>query len=53
MMKIVKHPDVEIHELDGYNDGQMAEPAHPILLRFVTAHTVMFNALGFVPVPSR
>lgn len=35
MMKVVGHPDVEIHELDGYNHGQMAEPAHPLLLRFV------------------
>ena len=35
MMKVVEHPDVELHELDGYNHGQMAQPAHPLLLRFV------------------
>lgn len=36
MMKVVGHPDVELHELDGYNHGQMADPAHPLLLRFIT-----------------
>ena len=35
MMKVVGHPDTTIFELDGYNHGQMAEPAHPLLLRFV------------------
>jgi acetyl esterase/lipase len=35
MMQIVEHPDTELFELDGYNHGQMAEPAHPLLLRFV------------------
>ena len=35
MMKVVDHPDTTIFELDGYNHGQMAEPAHPLLLRFV------------------
>lgn len=35
MMQVVKHPDTTIMELDGYNHGQMAEPAHPLLLRFV------------------
>lgn len=35
MMQVVKHPDTTIMELDGYNHGQMAGPAHPLLLRFV------------------
>lgn len=35
MMKVVGHPDAKLLELDGYNHGQMAEPAHPLLLRFV------------------
>jgi len=36
MLQVVKHPDAVIHELDGYNHGQMAGPAHPLLLRFVS-----------------
>jgi hypothetical protein len=35
MMQVVKHPDTELHELDGFNHGQMVEPAHPLLLKFV------------------
>ncbi|MCA9217367.1 MAG: alpha/beta hydrolase, partial [Planctomycetales bacterium] len=35
MMKVVGHQDVGLYELDGYNHGQMADPAHPLLLRFV------------------
>jgi len=35
MMQVVGHPLTEIKELQGYNHGQMAEPAHPLLLRFV------------------
>ncbi len=35
MMQVVGHPDTTLFELDGYNHGQMAEPAHPLLLRFV------------------
>ena len=35
MMQVVEHPDTTLYELDGYNHGQMAEPAHPLLLRFV------------------
>jgi acetyl esterase/lipase len=35
MMQVVGHPNTELHELDGYNHGQMAVPAHPLLLRFV------------------
>ena len=35
MMQVVGHPDTTLFELDGYNHGQMAKPAHPLLLRFV------------------
>lgn len=35
MMQVVGHPDTVLYEMDGYNHGQMAEPAHPLLLRFV------------------
>lgn len=35
MMQVVGHPDTTLMELDGYNHGQMADPAHPLLLRFV------------------
>ena len=39
MMQFVKHPDTTLYELEGYNHGQMAEPAHPLLLRFVQQHS--------------
>ena len=35
MMNVVGHPKTELFELDGYNHGQMAGPAHPLLLRFI------------------
>ena len=35
MMQVVKHPDTHLYELDGFDHGQMAEPAFPLLLRFV------------------
>ena len=35
MMKVAGHADTQLMELDGYNHGQMAEPAHPLLLRFI------------------
>lgn len=35
MMQVVGHPDTELFELDGFNHGQMAEPAHPLMLRFM------------------
>ncbi|MCA9109048.1 MAG: alpha/beta hydrolase [Planctomycetaceae bacterium] len=35
MMQEVGHPSTELYELEGYNHGQMAEPAHPLLVRFV------------------
>lgn len=35
MMKVVGHANVDLLEMDGYNHGQMADPAHPLLLRFI------------------
>lgn len=35
MMKEVGHTSTEIFELQGFDHGQMAEPAHPLLLRFI------------------
>ena len=35
MMKVVGHTDTYLYELDGYNHGQMAVPAHHILLDHV------------------
>lgn len=35
MLTVVKHPDVTLFELDGYNHGGMAEPAFPLLVQFV------------------
>ncbi len=38
MMQVVGHRDTTLNELDGFNHGQMAEPAFPLLLRFVALH---------------
>lgn len=35
MMQVVGHPDCRLLELDGYNHGKMAVPAHPLLIEFV------------------
>ncbi len=35
MMKVAGHSNTTLYELDGFNHGQMAEPAFPLLLRFV------------------
>lgn len=35
MMKVVGHPAVEIYELDGFDHGSMAHPAHSILLEYI------------------
>lgn len=35
MMKVAGHKRTTIHELDGYNHGQMADPAFPILVRYM------------------
>ena len=35
MFREVEHADVELLELQGYNHGEMSEPAFPLLLKFV------------------
>lgn len=35
MLKVAGHPSVTLHELGGFDHGQMAEPAHALLIRFV------------------
>lgn len=35
MMKLVGRADTELYELQGFDHGQMPEPAYPLLLRFV------------------
>jgi acetyl esterase/lipase len=35
MLKEVGHPSVELLELQGYDHGQMADPAFPLLLRLI------------------
>lgn len=35
MMKVVGHEETYLLELDGYNHGGMAIPAHPLLLKFI------------------
>lgn len=35
MLQVNGHPDAVLLELDGYNHGQMADPAFPLLVRFV------------------
>ncbi|MBT5017549.1 alpha/beta hydrolase [Planctomicrobium sp.] len=35
MMQVVGHPNCKLLELDGYNHGKMAGPAHPLLIEFV------------------
>ena len=35
MMKVSGHQKTELMELDGYDHGAMAQPAHPLLLKFI------------------
>lgn len=35
MMKVSGHQKIELMELDGYDHGAMAQPAHPLLLKFI------------------
>ena len=35
MLEVIGHPDCDLMELDGYNHGQMADPAFPLLERFI------------------
>ena len=39
MLQEVKHPNAELYELEGFNHGQMAEPAMPLILRFIKQHS--------------
>ncbi len=41
MLTQLKHPDVTLHELGGYDHGQMVRPAFPLLLRFVDRVTAV------------
>ena len=38
MLKLVRHPDVTLHELQGFDHAGMAEPAMPLLVQFVKDH---------------
>jgi len=38
MLKLVGHKDVTLHELDGFTHGSMAEPAMPLVLKFMQEH---------------
>lgn len=35
MLRLNGHKDVTFHELDGFNHGDMAEPAHLLLLKYI------------------
>lgn len=39
MMKVVGHEDCDIMEMDGYNHGQMDDPAYPVMARFIKKHS--------------
>lgn len=43
MMQVVGHPNTKLHELDGFNHGQMVEPAHHLLIRIVHQHSEKLN----------
>jgi acetyl esterase/lipase len=38
MMKLAGHKDVTLHEIQGFDHGKMAEPAMPLVLRFIETH---------------
>jgi acetyl esterase/lipase len=40
MLKVAGHPDVNLRELQGYSHGDMAVPAFPLLLEFVSERTL-------------
>ena len=39
MLQVVGHPKTELYELEGYNHGGMATPAHPLLVKWVKAQS--------------
>jgi acetyl esterase/lipase len=45
MMKVVGHSDCQLHELGGFDHGEMAAPAFPLLVRFTLGHTSSKNIL--------
>lgn len=46
MMKVVGHPDVTLLEMQGYNHGGMADPAFPLLVKFVKERTAALTKAG-------
>lgn len=38
LLKLLGHPDVTLYELDGFDHGNMCEPAFPLLIRFIEEH---------------
>ena len=46
MLKLARHPDATLHELAGFDHGQMAEPALPLLLRFVESRAKKKHGAG-------
>jgi len=44
MLKLVGHQDVVLHELGGFDHGGMAEPAFPLVLKFVRSHAPKVKA---------
>lgn len=50
MLKLVGHQNVALRELDGFNHGEMPEPAFPLLVRF-TQSIRPTRALGTPPIP--
>lgn len=43
MMQVVEHPDAELFELEGFDHGGMAKPAHHLLLKFVDKHSKLIS----------
>lgn len=50
MLKLVGHPNVALRELDGFNHGEMPEPAFPLLVRF-TQTIKPSRSTGSAPLP--
>lgn len=44
MLKEVGHKDVELYELQGYDHGGMAEPAFPLVVRFIRERSKLLPA---------
>lgn len=37
MLRLVGHKDITFYELDGFDHGGMAQPAHPLLVKYICA----------------